>query len=118
MGVRHQGVESVARSLRSEYVTGSYFSTLGVRAFGGRVFTPDDDKPAAPPVAVLSHRVWQTAYASDPSVVGSTFIIEGHPVTVIGVAPPGFFCETLHSDPPAIWGSLQQAPTMMAGGRR
>ena len=102
MGVRRQGAESVAHSLRSEYVTGSYFSTLGVRAFGGRLFTPDDDKPAAPPVAVLSHRVWQTAYASDPSVVGSTFVVEGHPLTVIGVAPAGFFGETLESDPPDI----------------
>ena len=116
MGVRRQGVESVARPFRSEYVTGTYFSTLGVRAFGGRVFTPDDDKPAAPPVAVLSHRVWQTAYASDPSVVGSTFIIEGHPVTVIGVAPPGFFGETLQSDPPDIWVPLQQEPMINAGG--
>jgi len=116
MGVRRQGVESVARPLRSEYVTGTYFSTLGVRAFGGRVFTPEDDKPAAPPVAVLSHRVWQTAYASDPSVVGSTFIIEGHPVTVIGVAPPGFFGETLQSDPPDIWVPLQQEPMINAGG--
>ena len=116
MGVRRQGVESVARPLRSEYVTGSYFSTLGVRAFGGRIFTPEDDKPAAPPVAVLSHRVWQTAYASDPSVVGSTFIIEGHPVTVIGVAPPGFFGETLQSDPPDIWVPLQQEPMINAGG--
>jgi len=116
MGVRRQGIESVARPLRSEYVTGTYFSTLGVRAFGGRVFTPEDDKPAAPPVAVLSHRVWQTAYASDPSVVGSTFIIEGHPVTVIGVAPPGFFGETLQSDPPDIWVPLQQEPMINAGG--
>jgi predicted permease len=116
MGVRRQGIESVARPLRSEYVTGTYFSTLGVRAFGGRVFTPDDDKPAAPPVAVLSHRVWQTAYASDPSVVGSTFIVEGHPLTVIGVAPPGFFGETLESDPPDIWVPLQQEPMMNAEG--
>src|SRR6266446_7381459 len=116
LGVRRQSVESVARPLRSEYVTGSYFSTLGVRAFGGRLFTPDDDKPAAPPVAVLSHRVWQTAYASDPSVVGSTFIAEGHPLTVIGVAPPGFFGETLESDPPDIWVPLQQEPMMNAEG--
>ena len=79
------------RPLRSEYVTGNYFSTLGVGAFGGRVFTPEDDKPASPPVAVLSHRVWQTTYASDPSVVGSTFVMEGHPFTVIGVAPAGIF---------------------------
>ena len=116
MGVRRQGVESVARSLRSEYVTGTFFSTLGVGAFGGRVFTPDDDKPGAPPVAVLSHRVWQTAYASDPSVVGSTFVVEGHPVTVIGVAPPGFFGETLESDPPDIWVPLQQEPMINADG--
>ena len=116
LGVRRQGIESVARSLRSEYVTGTYFSTLGVRAFGGRVFTPDDDKPAAAPVAVLSHRVWQTAYASDTSVVGSTFVVEGHPLTVIGVAPAGFFGETLESDPPDIWVPLQQEPMMNAEG--
>jgi predicted permease len=116
LGVRRQGIESVARSLRSEYVTGTYFSTLGVRAFGGRVFTPDDDKPASPPVAVLSHRVWQTAYASDTSVVGSTFVVEGHPLTVIGVAPAGFFGETLESDPPDIWVPLQQEPMMNAEG--
>src|SRR5437667_781090 len=113
--VRRQS-EPAARPLRSEYVTGNYFSTLGVGAFGGRVFTPEDDKPGAPPVAVLSHRVWQTAYASDPSVVGSTFVIEGHPVTVIGVAPPGFFGETLESDPPDIWVPLQQEPMINAGG--
>ena len=116
VGVRRQGMESVARPLRSEYVSGTYFSTLGVRAFGGRVFTPEDDKPSAPPVAVLSHRIWQTAYASDPSVVGSTFIMEGHPVTVIGVAPPGFFGETLESDPPDIWVPLQQEPMINASG--
>src|SRR5882762_3594701 len=89
LGVRRQGVDSIARPLRSEYVTGNYFSTLGVRAFGGRMFTPDDDKPASPPVAVLSHSVWQSRYGSDPSVVGSTFMLEGHPFTVIGVAPAG-----------------------------
>jgi predicted permease len=107
LGVRRQGVESVARPLPSEYVTGNYFSTLGVRAFGGRVITPDDDKPGASPVAVLSHRVWQTAYGGDPSVVGSTFVVEGHPLTVIGVAPAGFFGETLQSDPPDIWVPVQ-----------
>jgi predicted permease len=108
LSVRRQGIESAPRPLRSEYVTGNYFSTLGVRAFGGRVFTPDDDKPASPPVAVLSHRVWQTTYTADPSVVGSTFVVEGHPFTVIGVAPAGFFGETLESDPPDIWVPVQQ----------
>src|SRR5436190_7684299 len=98
--VRREGVETAARPLRSEFVTGNYFSTLGVGAFGGRVFTADDDRPAAPPVAVLSHHAWQDTYGADPSVVGSTFVLEGHPFTVIGISPPGFFGETLRSDPP------------------
>src|SRR5713226_6573986 len=115
LSVRRQGVESAARPLRSEYVTGNYFHTLGVGAFGGRVLTPDDDTPAAPSVAVLSHHVWQTAYASDPSVVGSIFVVEGHPFTVIGVAPPGFFGETLESDPPDNWVPLQQEPLISGG---
>jgi predicted permease len=116
LGVRREGVESAARPLRSEYVSGSYFSTLGVRAFGGRVFTPDDDKTGASPVAVLSHRVWETSYAADPSVVGSTFIVEGHPFTVIGIAPPGFFGEMLQSDPPDIWVPLHQEPLIDGEG--
>jgi len=114
MSVRRQGVETAARPLRSEYVTGNYFSTLGVRPFGGRVFTPDADKPSAPPVAVLSHRVWQTTYAADPSVLGSTFIVEGHPFTVVGVSPQGKFGETLESDPPDVWIPVQQEP-MISG---
>jgi predicted permease len=116
LSVRRQGIESAARPLRSEYVTGNYFSTLGVPAFGGRVFTPDDDKPAASPVAVLSHRVWQTTYGGDPSVVGSTFVVDGHPFTVIGVAPAGFFGETLESDPPDLWIPVQQEPMMDGEG--
>src|SRR5271156_5849287 len=45
LSVRRQGAAIAAKSLRSEYVTGNYFSTLGVMSFGGRVFTPQDDKP-------------------------------------------------------------------------
>src|ERR1700683_1716578 len=116
LSVRRQGVESAARPLRSEYVTGSYFQTLGVGAFVGRVFTPDDDTPAAPPVAVLSHRAWQMTYGSDPTVVGSSFVVEGHPFTVIGVAPPGFFGETLRADPPDMWVPLHQEPMMEGDG--
>ena len=113
--VRREG-ELAARPVRSEYVTGNYFSMLGVGAFGGRVFSPDDDRPGAPPVAVLSHRVWQTSYAGDTSVVGSTLVVEGHPFTVIGVAPPGFFGETLRSDPPDIWIPVQQEPLIDGEG--
>ncbi len=116
MSVRRQGAESVARPLESEYVTGNYFLTLGIRPFGGRMISPDDDKPSSPPVIVLSHRAWQTTYGGDPSVVGSTFLVEGHPFTVIGVAPAGFFGETLQSDPPDLWIPLQQEPVISAEG--
>jgi predicted permease len=116
LSVRREGAESAARPLRSEYVTGNYFAVLGIGSFGGRVFTANDDRPAAPPVAVLSHRTWQGTYGGDATVVGATFVIEGHPFTVIGVAPPGFFGETVRSDPPDIWIPLQQEPMIAAGG--
>src|SRR5437867_7949106 len=58
VSVRRQDVNTTPMPLRSEYVTGTYFSTLGVSAFGGRVLTAADDTPAAPPVVVLSYHVW------------------------------------------------------------
>ncbi len=116
LGVRRQGVDSAARPLRSEFVTGNYFSTLGVGALGGRVLTPEDDKPSSTPVAVLSHHIWQSAYAGDPAVVGSTFVVEGHPFTVIGIAPPGFFGDTLRGDPPDMWIPIQQEPLIDGSG--
>src|SRR5262249_14416611 len=107
LSVRRQGVETASRALRSEYVTGNYFSTLGVGAFGGRVLTPADDTPASPPAVVLSHHIWQTTYGGDASLVGGTLVIEGHPFTVIGITPPGFFGETLRGDPPDLWIPIQ-----------
>ena len=115
VGVRREGVDTAARPLRAEYVTGNYFTTLGVGAYGGRTLTPEDDAPAAPPVAVLSHHTWESAYGGDTAVVGSTFVVEGHPFTVIGVAPPGFFGETLRGDPPDLWIPLNREP-LIAGG--
>jgi predicted permease len=53
--------------------------------------TDDDDREGAPPVTVMSYHIWQTKYGSDHSVVGATYQINGHPFTVIGVAPPGFY---------------------------
>ncbi len=109
--VRRGESDRVAKPLRGEFVSGNYFDTFGVRAF-----MPDapsrlsDDQTSAPPVAMLSYRAWQQQYGSDPSVVGSTFILDGHPFTVVGITPPGFFGETLRSDPPELWVPLQQEP--------
>ena len=105
-----KGADTTARPLRSEYVTGNYFDTLGINAFGGRVLTVDDDRPAAPPVVVLSYHVWQGTYGGDRSIVGAPLFVEGHPFTVVGIAPPAFFGETLRPDPPDLWIPLQQEP--------
>jgi predicted permease len=59
---------------------------------------------------MMSHYAWQGAYGGDPAIVGSTLVIEGHPFTVAGVTPPGFFGETLRGDPPDLWIPLHQEP--------
>jgi len=116
LSVVREGTTEPARPLRAEYVSGTYFLTLGVGAFSGRVFAPADDRPSAPPVVVLSHRVWQGAYGADPSIIGSTFVVEDHPFTVVGVAAPGFFGETVRADPPDLWIPLQQEPLIAGAG--
>src|SRR6202008_4620512 len=82
MSVRREGVDIAARPLRSEYVDGHYFSTLGVGAFAGRGIGPEDDKVSAAPVLVLSHRAWEPIYGGAPSIIGATFVVGGHPFTV------------------------------------
>jgi len=112
--VRRASGNEPAKPLRSEYVSGNYFATLGLKAYAGRILSQSDDQPAAAPAAMLSHRVWQQEYGSDPKVVGSTFVLDGHPFTIVGVTPPGFFGETLRSDPPELFIPLQQEP-LLAG---
>src|SRR5260370_19586065 len=63
LGVRREGGESTSKVPRSEHVTGDYFFTLGVGAFGGDGFMPDRDNPSDPPGELLSHRYWRTTYA-------------------------------------------------------
>jgi predicted permease len=72
-------------------VSGTYFDVLGLAAAAGRLLTPDDDRtPGAHPVLVLSHGYWTRRFAADPSVVGRTVQVNGHPMTVVGVGPEGF----------------------------
>jgi len=106
--IRQEGKDREARPLRAEYVSGSYFHVFGLGAFAGRVISNSDDQQSAAPVAMISYRTWQQAYGSDPGLVGSTFFVQGQPVMLIGITPPGFFGETLRSDPPDFWLPLQQ----------
>ncbi|WP_109486878.1 ABC transporter permease [Occallatibacter savannae] len=92
-----------AHALMGEYVSGNYFQTLGVRAAVGRLLIPEDDHRGAPPVAVMSYRTWKQRYGGDPNVVGSTFQIETFAFTIVGIAPPGFYGETLSSNPMDLW---------------
>ncbi|HET6177834.1 MAG TPA: ABC transporter permease [Candidatus Sulfotelmatobacter sp.] len=101
-----------AKAERSEYVSGNYFSTFGLGAYAGRMLLPSDDVPGATPVAVLSYQAWQAAHAGDPNVVGATFYMQNQPVTIVGIAPPGFFGDRINSDPPAFWIPLNAEPIL------
>jgi predicted permease len=103
MSVRRPGIDAAGRPLVVEYVSGEYFQVFGVGAFGGRVLTPQDDVPGAPPAAVLSYHAWASTYGGDKTIIGAVVDIEGHPFTIAGVAPPGFFGETLRGNPPDLW---------------
>jgi predicted permease len=77
--------------VRGELVSGSYFPGMGVGAAIGRTFTPDDDRtPSGHPLVVLSYSFWDTHFAKDPKVLGKKVLINNVPMTIIGVAQPGF----------------------------
>jgi predicted permease len=110
--VRRANSEEIARPMREEFVSGNYFSTFGINAFAGRVITPADDRASAAPVAVLSYRAWQQSFGSNASILGSVFSMDGMSVTVVGIAPPGFFGDTVRQDPPDFWLPLEMEPLM------
>ena len=101
-----------AKFERSEFVSGNYFSTFGIQPFAGRMLTPADDTAGAAPAVVLSYQAWQSEYGGDYGLVGSTLYVEGQPVTVAGIAPPGFFGDRIRGRPPEIWMPLAIEPVI------
>jgi predicted permease len=99
LGVRRSGSSGPTQSQTGEFVSGNYFTMFGVRPYAGRLLTSTDDRPSAPAVAVMSYRLWRQ-YGSDPSIVGAVFDIDNTPFTIVGIAPPSFFGDTLRSNPP------------------
>ncbi len=92
-----------AERILGTIASGNYFSVLGVRAAEGRTFTREEDEtPEAAPVVVVSHGLWQRRFGSDPSLVGKTVTLNGHPFTVVGIAPPQF-TGTLQGIAPDVW---------------
>ncbi len=81
-------------------VSGSYFPALGLTPALGRLLGPDGDRAlGGQPVAVLAHSYWETRLGADPAVVGKAIVVNGNPLTIVGVAPRGFEGTTLGSRP-------------------
>jgi len=90
------GVDGLSEGDRADhvltnYVTGDYFTALGVKPTLGRLILPSEGKvPGADPIVVLGYSYWQTRFGGDPSIIGRTVRIDGYPVSVVGVAQKGF----------------------------
>src|SRR5256886_2435080 len=109
-GLRRAGTSEAAQGYPGEFVSGNYFSMFGIRTYAGRALTDADDHSDAPPVVVMSYRLWQQKYGSDASIIGSVFDIDGKPFTVVGITPPGFFGDSLRTSPPDLFLPLNTEP--------
>lgn len=99
--------------VRAELVSGSYFPTLGLRPAVGRLFDESDDRNVgAHPQLVLSHDYWRRRFGADPDVVGSRLRVNDEPMTVVGVAPPGF-CGTDWGSASDVFVPLAMMPQVM-----
>jgi predicted permease len=111
--VAHRG-----RTMRAEglVVSGGYFPALGVLPSAGRLLTPDDDRiEGGHAVAVLSHRYWTTEFSADRGVIGDSLVVNGEPLTMVGVASEGF-TGTVAMDTPQLFVPLAMAGRLRAGG--
>jgi predicted permease len=122
IGLNVEGDDTVER-LSGELVSGEYFNLLGVRAHIGRVLTPDDNRvPGGHPIAVMSYGYWQRRFGGDPQVVGRTLRVNNVPITIVGVAPPGFQGLTPGSSPDlrlpiAMQPQLEASPSRLSARR-
>jgi macrolide transport system ATP-binding/permease protein len=88
---------------QARLVSGNYFDVLGVKTALGRTLRHDDDSRSAAPVAVVSYRYWRHALGANPSAIGSALYVANASFSIVGVAPPDFYGETLRPDPPDVW---------------
>lgn len=110
--VRRDGTGATAQSVMGEFVSGNYFRTFGLQPRAGRLIADSDDVQGAPVVAVMSYTTWQNSYNSDPSVIGSTFWVNTKAVTVVGIAPKGFYGDRLTSTPPDYYLPIESMPLL------
>src|SRR5256886_8131691 len=85
------GTNATAEQPHARFVTGNFFSVLGVPAYAGRTFTAaEDETPGEDPVAVLTYDYWQGRFSGSSAAIGSVMRVNDVAVTIIGVTPPGF----------------------------
>lgn len=106
----HRANETATQPVEIRMVSGNYFDVLRVHPYAGRLIHPDDDHEGAAPVTVLSYPVWQTKFHGDPSIVGQTLILTGHPITVVGITAEGFIGDRNSADPVGVWIPVAQEP--------
>jgi macrolide transport system ATP-binding/permease protein len=107
-----------AERLYGAFVSGNYFDVLGVRAALGRTFRPDEDRvPNGAPVAVISDGLWKRRFGGDMSLVGRVISINGHPYSIVGIAPPAFQ-GTLVGVALDVWVPVMMQPQLTPGGDR
>ncbi len=108
--------DGAAEPATGQFVSGNYFSVLGVTAVAGRMLSPDDDGAAGgPPVAVISYGFWKRKFGLDPAAIGKVLHIFGHPFTIVGVTPPEFL-GTQAGFLPDVTVALNAQPLIMPGG--
>jgi predicted permease len=86
----------------AQFVSGNYYSTLGVRPAAGRLLLDGDDRIDAPPAAVISHAFWVRRFGAQPGAIGSIVAVNRVPVTIVGVTPQGFHGTMQLGDSPAV----------------
>ena len=84
------GANEGARQFRGCVVTGNAFAFYGVRPLFGRWLTEEDAKPGAPPVFALGYRRWKSQFNSDPKILGTSFVFDGRPATLVAIMPPRY----------------------------
>jgi predicted permease len=88
-----------AETIQGGFVSGDFFTGLGVPPAGGRLIAPDDDRAGAPPTVALTYAYWQRRFDGDTAVVGKSILINNQPFTVAGICAPGFFGIDPESNP-------------------
>jgi predicted permease len=114
--IRRDGGREAAKPRMGEFISGNYFRMFGLQPAMGRLLSDTDDVAGAPLVAVMSYATWKDVYNGDDSVVGSTFWMNTKAVTVVGVAPEGFFGDRMSSTPPDFYLPIATMPDE-AGGK-